>query len=123
MRLLTETELELMQILWGLGEGTVTDVQNHLPGNRSLAYTSVSTILRILEKKQVVTSRKDGRRHIYIPSLDKAEYERFSLHTLLHQVFTDTPSNLIRTLVDTTDLSLNELRSIQELITSRLEEK
>ncbi len=123
MRLLTETELELMQILWNLGEATVTEVQENLASGRDLAYTSVSTILRILEKKQIITSRKDGRRHIYYPSINKTEYERFSLQNLLHQVFTDTPSNLVRALVDTNNLSSAELESIQELITKKLEQK
>ncbi|MBP6217631.1 MAG: BlaI/MecI/CopY family transcriptional regulator [Oligoflexales bacterium] len=123
MRLLTETELELMHILWVLGGATVIEVQENLADDRDLAYTSVSTILRILEKKKFVKSHKDGRRHIYIPSIDKSEYERFSLQTLLYQVFTDTPTHLIRTLVDTRDLSSAELLSLQELIAKKLDEK
>ena len=57
-KLLTETELELMTILWKLGEGSVADVIALLPKERALAYTSVSTILRILEQKEILTTRK-----------------------------------------------------------------
>ena len=49
-KLLTETELELMTLLWKLGEGAVNDVMDALPPQRRLAYTSVSTMLRILEQ-------------------------------------------------------------------------
>lgn len=123
MRLLTETELELMHILWSLKEGTVTEVQEKLPEERDLAYTSVSTILRILEKKEILTSRKDGRRHIYKPLLSKEEYEAFSLNTLLERVFTNAPTSLVRTLVDTNKLTPSELEAIQILIAKKLEKK
>ena len=78
--LLTEVELEMMQILWRLGEGGVKDVMAELPTSRKLAYTSVSTILRILEEKGIVRTRKDGRRHSYIPAVLKSDYEAKSLH-------------------------------------------
>ena len=57
-KLLTEVELELMGILWRLGEGTVSDVAQGLPAERKLAYTSVSTILRILEQKKLSRAEK-----------------------------------------------------------------
>ena len=55
-RMLTETELELMTILWRIGEGSVAEVLEKLPRERDLAYTSVSTILRILERTRRVHS-------------------------------------------------------------------
>ncbi len=60
VRLLTKVELELMTILWRLGEGSVTHVLGELPDGRDLAYTSVSTILRILEQKKILKARKEG---------------------------------------------------------------
>ena len=67
--LLTEVELEFMNELWALGEGTVRDVLDQLPEGRELAYTSAATILRILEQKNFVTSRKEGKRHVFVPLL------------------------------------------------------
>jgi predicted transcriptional regulator len=61
-KLLTETELELMTILWKLGEGSVNDVLAELPQGRDLAYTSVSTILRILEQKKNPLEPQRGER-------------------------------------------------------------
>ena len=74
-KMLTEVELELMTILWSLSEGSVADVIERLPKNRNLAYTSVSTILRILEQKGTLKARKEGRGHIYMPLVSKESDE------------------------------------------------
>jgi predicted transcriptional regulator len=99
-RALTEVELELMTILWRLGEGTVNDVIAGLPPARPLAYTSVSTVLRILEKKGFLASRKQGRGHVYVPRVTKATYESFSVRDLITRVFDGTPGELVRCLVE-----------------------
>ena len=116
-KLLTETELELMGILWALGEGSVNDVLGRLPKSRALAYTSVSTILRILEQKEIIASRKQGRGHVYYPLLEKQAYEQTSLEHLLNKVFDDNPSALVARLIETKGLSpaaLDEIRGLLE---------
>jgi predicted transcriptional regulator len=118
-RLLTEVELELMTILWRLGEGTVTDVLAALPPERPLAYTSVSTILRILEKKDVLATRKQGRGHVYVPRFTKEVYEAFTLEDLITRVFDGAPSALVRRLVDTKKLSDQELADLRALLRTR----
>jgi predicted transcriptional regulator len=115
-RLLTEVELELMSILWRLGEGTVNDVLEALPPERPLAYTSVSTILRILEKKRFLTNRKQGRGHVYIPLIAKPDYEKKSLDDLIDRVFEGTPTALMRCLVESERLSPTELEAIRTLL-------
>ncbi|HTL12640.1 MAG TPA: BlaI/MecI/CopY family transcriptional regulator [Bdellovibrionota bacterium] len=119
-RLLTEAELELMGILWKLGGGSVNDVLTQLPPERKLAYTSVSTILRILEQKKVVSSRKEGRGHVYLPLLNKEQYEATSLHHLVDRVFEGAPASLVRRLLETEDLSAADLQSIRALLNERL---
>lgn len=119
-KLLTETELELMTILWRIGQGTVHDVIGGLSAGRDLAYTSVSTILRILEQKKVVRSQKEGRGHIYIPVLTKQNYEDTSLNHIVTKVFDGTPSSLVRRLLETSDLSADEMKSIRSLLNERL---
>jgi predicted transcriptional regulator len=78
-KLLTRAELELMTILWSLEEASVAEVIGSLPRSRHVAYTTVSTILRILEQKGFVASRKEGRGHLYSPRLSKDAYEAKSL--------------------------------------------
>lgn len=115
-KMLTETELELMTILWRLEEGSVADVIEHLPKERNLAYTSVSTIMRILEQKGVLKTRKEGRGHIYIPALKKSDYEAKTVKHVVERVFDGTPVALVRQLLDSVELNEKDLNALKELI-------
>ncbi len=115
-KLLTETELELMTILWRLEEGSVADVIENLPKGRELAYTSVSTILRILEQKGVLKARKEGRGHIYVPVLLKSEYEAKTVKHVVERVFDGTPVALVRQLLDSGQLKAKDLDELRKLI-------
>jgi predicted transcriptional regulator len=116
---LTEVELELMSILWRLDGGTVNDVLAALPPERPLAYTSVSTILRILEQKGVLGSEKVGRGHRYLPLVPKQDYEAFALEQVMGKVFDGQPVALVRRLVDGGQLSRADLAALQELLEER----
>ena len=118
-KLLTDVELELMTHLWQLGEGTVHDVLGSLPSTRKLAYTSVSTVLRILVGKGVLVVRKEGRGHVYVPSLSKAEYEATSLRHIVHRVFDGAPDALVRRLLETEELNERKLAAIRTLLRKR----
>lgn len=114
-KLLTDVELELITILWRIGEGSVNDVMAFLPENRDLAYTSVSTILRILEQKKILKTRKEGRGHVYIPILTKDEYEKKTIKHVVEKVF-ESPAALVKQLLDSTNLSDEELKEIKNLL-------
>lgn len=116
LKLLTETELELMQIIWRVGGATVHEVLQALPAERPLAYTSVSTILRILEQKGFVRSEKVGRGHSYVPLLTKVEYEGRSLGNMVSKVFQGEPSVLVKRLLEVERLSLADLTSIRAML-------
>ncbi|MEM6891218.1 MAG: BlaI/MecI/CopY family transcriptional regulator [Pseudomonadota bacterium] len=118
--LLTEVELEFMNELWALGEGTVRDVLKRLPKDRNLAYTSGATILRILEQKEFVTSRKEGKSHVYIPTLAKDAYQTRSLKHLSAKLFDGTPASLVAALVNDEELSEEALGQIRALVDRRL---
>lgn len=122
-RLLTETELEIMRILWRIEMGSVHDVLAQLPQGRELAYTSVSTILRILEQKGFVNSRKEGRGHIYLPSVGKQNYEAKSIHHLVENVFDGAPSAMVKRLLESEGITQQELDSIRELLSSEKNSK
>ncbi|WP_370400379.1 BlaI/MecI/CopY family transcriptional regulator [Sulfitobacter sp. JB4-11] len=118
--LLTEVELEFMNELWALGEGTVRDVLQQLPDDRNLAYTSGATILRILEQKGFVTSRKDGKSHVFIPALAKDAYQIRSLNDLSMKLFDGTPASLVARLVNDDALTEESLGQIRALVDRRL---
>ncbi len=115
-KMLTDVELELMSILWKLEEGSVAEVIEHLPKDRELAYTSVSTILRILEQKHVLKTRKEGRGHIYIPLLQKSDYEAKSVKHMVDKVFDGAPIALVKQLLDTSSISDKDLQELKKLL-------
>lgn len=115
-KMLTDVELELMSILWRLGEGSVADVMGELPENRDLAYTSVSTILRILEQKGVLGTRKEGRGHVYIPKLEKSAYEAKTVKLVIERVFDNAPVTLVKQLIQSGGLNQEDLNEIRKLI-------
>ena len=113
---LTPVELELMQIVWRKGEVSVADVLEALPPERKLAYTSVSTVLRILEQKGVLGSRKVGRGHLYSALLPREAYEVQSVRHLVETVFDGTPSALVERLVEAVPLSAEEVEQLRQLL-------
>jgi predicted transcriptional regulator len=119
---LTTVELELMNILWSIGKGTVRDVMAELPKNRDLAYTSVSTMLRILEQKKIVTAVKSGRQHIYQPRLSKQNFANHSIDKIVTQIFSGKSTELVACLVDNNTLSLDEINEIQALLHAKKKE-
>lgn len=119
---LTQVELELMEILWNLGKGTVHDVMSELPANRKLAYTSVSTMLRILQKKNFIMARKVGRQHIYQPRLSKKVFDKYSINTVVKQVFSGKSADLVAYLVDKSPLSVEDIQAIQQLLDAKKKE-
>jgi predicted transcriptional regulator len=121
VRSLTHVELELMTIVWRLGEASVAEVIASLPRERELAYTSVSTILRILESKGVLEARREGRGHIYVPVLSRNAYEARAVQDVVTRVFEGAPVALVRQLVDNVELSAEDLREIRKLL-ARIEE-
>jgi predicted transcriptional regulator len=120
VRRLTDAELELMTILWRRGEANVADVIDGLPPGRRLAYTSVSTILRILEGKGVVATRKEGRGHIYVPLLSRSEYEARAVRDVVDRVFQGVPVAMVRQLLDNVELSAEDLREVRKLLAQQV---
>jgi predicted transcriptional regulator len=111
--LLTEVELELMNIVWRLGGGTVNEVLAELPAKRSLATTSVSSILRILEQKGVLTSEKVGRGHLYRPLIARSAYEIRAVKDVVGRLFGGKPLSLVRALLDSGILTDHQLQSLK----------
>jgi predicted transcriptional regulator len=120
-KLLTEVELEIMTAVWELGECTIKDVQKRLPKNRPLAYTSVATIIKILENKNVLG--RNEKEHTYFPLLVRKDYESRTLRHVADRVFQGNPSSMVARLIDESDLSAEELRSLRKLLDERLKDE
>lgn len=115
-KLLTDVELEFMSVIWSLSEASVNDVIEQLPAERKVAYTSVSTILRILEQKGVLMARKEGRGHVYVPTFSKSDYEAVSLQHMVNKVFGGTPVALVRQLLGSVKMGPDEVAELKNLL-------
>jgi predicted transcriptional regulator len=113
---LTATELEMMNVIWRISPCSVAQVLEHLSPTRGLAYTSVSTIVRILEQKGYVTSEKAGRGHLYSAAVAKEDYQAISLRHLMDNVFEGTPTLMVKRLLDSNSLTEVELSQIKALL-------
>jgi predicted transcriptional regulator len=116
---LTPTELEMMSVIWQLGPCTVQQVIESLAPGRELAYSSVSTIVRILEQKGYVKSTRKGRGHLYRAAVSKQAYQAQTLGRLVSQVFDDRPALVVQQLLSSGELSEEELREIRTLLRGR----
>ena len=117
--LLTDAELELMLILWKLQEASVHDVLAALPEQKVMAYTTVSTIIRILEKKGFVASRKVGKGHLYSPQVSKQDYESRTLGHVMGKLFENTPVALVARLINDHKLSADEIAELKQMLDKR----
>ncbi len=117
---LTPVELEIMSVLWRLERATVKEVQAQLPKERGLAYTTVATMMKILEGKGIVKSEKGDKAHTFSPLLKREEYAAHSLKNLTQKVFSENPTLLVKHLLEDKNLSVDDLKEIERLIKERL---
>ncbi len=119
--MLTDVELEFMIALWSIGSGSVRDIMAKLPqdgGKR--AYTSVATIMKILDDKGYVKSERKDRALHYFPTLNKGDYEGRSLKNLSNALFGGTPTALVARLVDDAELTDDMIQEIRDIIDTRI---
>ena len=113
---LTEAELRLMDVLWEKGPSTVQQVLDALPARPSLAYNSVLTTIRILEKKGYVKHAKDGRAYVYMPLVERAEATRSEISHLLHRFFKNSHELLVLNILEDQKIDAEELKRLRELV-------
>ncbi|KAA9353736.1 MULTISPECIES: BlaI/MecI/CopY family transcriptional regulator [Larkinella] len=120
VRELTNAEEEIMKVLWKLEKGFVKDVLAELPEPKP-AYNTVSTIIRILEKKGLVGYRAYGKTHEYYPLITEEEYKRFEMEQLMSGYFDNSLKKLVSFFVKDRNLSLKEANEIIDLLNRQKE--
>lgn len=112
---LTQRELDIMSVLWDLGEATVTEIRDRV--DPDLAYTSVSTMVRTLEMKGYVSHRRgEGKTHVYYPVIDAETAGESALGRVLNKIYGGSPIKLLAHLVEQKKLSDKELTRMRELL-------
>ncbi len=113
---LTALQLSIMEVLWRRGEATTQESWDVLSRRRSLALTTVATILSRLERKGVVAHRREGRRHVYRALVTRAEVRRSMVRDLMENLFDGDAAKLVSHLVRSGDVAADELARIRELL-------
>ncbi len=109
---LTKLELELMQILWRLGSGTVSAVQAELP--RPLAYTTVQTMLNILERKGKVRRELHGRAYVYSARVTEAKALGQGVRDLIDRMFGGSSEELVMSLLKNGQIDAKRLADLTQ---------
>lgn len=118
IRELTKAEEEIMRVLWQLKKSFVKDVLAELPEPKP-AYNTVSTIIRILEKKGLVGYTAYGKTHEYYPLISEEEYRRFQTDQLMANYFDNSLKKLVSFFVQDKNISLKEADEIINLLTKQ----
>ncbi|TDI38004.1 MAG: BlaI/MecI/CopY family transcriptional regulator [Acidobacteria bacterium] len=113
---LTDAELRLMEIIWDKGRVTVGELVDALPKRRALAYSTVLTTMRVLERKGYVDHEKNGRAFVYQPLVPKSEARRKALRFVLSRFFEDSPELLVLNLLEHEEIDSKQLARLRRRI-------
>jgi BlaI family transcriptional regulator, penicillinase repressor len=113
---LTEAELRVMNVLWSKGPATVQQVQDGLSDKHDLAYNSVLTTIRVLEKKGYLKHSKDGRAHIYAPVIAREQASRSEVRHLVSRFFGDSHESLLLNLLEEQNIDADELKRLRAML-------
>lgn len=119
MEELTRTEEKIMQILWTMGKGFVRDIIDRLEEKPAPPYSTISSVVRILEAKGFVGHRAYGKTHEYYPLISKAEYRKTKFRRLLSNYFDGSTQSLLSFMAREEKLNPDELKELQDLINKK----
>ena len=114
--ILTEAELRVMKVLWERGSGTVQQVLDSMGEKPALAYNSVLTVIRILERKGYLKHIKDGRAHVYAPVVRQQEATRSEIRRLASRFFGDSHEDLVLNILEDRGVEREELTRLREML-------
>ncbi len=113
---LTQAELRIMNVLWLKGTGTVQAILETLPAQPSLAYNSVLTTIRVLERKGYVKHAKDGRAHVYSALVGRKEASRSEIRHLVGRFFKNSHEQLVLNVLEDQGLEAEELDRLRQML-------
>ena len=113
---LTPQELEIMKLVWQRGEATVRDVYEALLERRKIAYTTVMTMMRVLERKGHLKTRREVRAYVYRPARPERQVVRSMVREFVDRVFNGSARPLLVHLVEDRRLSKQEIEELERLV-------
>lgn len=112
---LTKAEEQVMQFLWQLKEGMVRDILDQMPEPRP-AYTTVATVVRVLETKGFIDHKAYGNSYVYFPTIAESEYRQFTFDKMMKNYFNNSYESLVSFIANERKLDLNELDELSQLL-------
>jgi BlaI family penicillinase repressor len=122
MKELTKAEEQVMHILWNLERAFVKDLMEQLPEPKP-AYNTVSTIVRILEKKEFVGYKAFGKTHQYFPLISKEAYTKYTAGRLVDNYFDGSFKNLVSFFVRDNDMTVKEMDQLMQIIEAKKQQQ
>ncbi|MCB2156706.1 BlaI/MecI/CopY family transcriptional regulator [bacterium] len=113
---LSDLQLAILRVLWARGEATVNQVQEDLAAERSLALTTVATVLTRIDKKGLVSHRTEGRQYVYRAEVSEAEVRGSVLSDLTEQLFSGDVTALVSHLLSEQEITPGDLAQVKALI-------
>lgn len=113
---LTEAELRVMKVLWVRGSGTVQQVLDSIEEKPTLAYNSILTTIRILERKGYLKHIKDGRAYIYAPAVQQQEATRSEIRHLVGRFFKNSHEDLVLNILEDQGITPEELSRLRKML-------
>jgi predicted transcriptional regulator len=113
---LTDGELKLMRVLWRRGPSTVAAIVDAVAGPGPPAYNTVQTMMRILERKGIVSHHKDGRAFVFHALVDESHARKNAIRHVLDRFFDNSPGTMVLSLLDGEDVPEDDLRQLRELV-------
>ncbi len=119
----TESELEIMQVLWNEKAATVRTVHEELSKTKDSGYTTTLKLMQIMFEKGLVTRNDSSKTHIYQPAVTREKTQKQFLNKMIDTLFAGSSANLVLQALGGHDASEEELQQIQELITQLKKDK
>jgi predicted transcriptional regulator len=119
---LTKAEEQVMQYLWNIEKGFLKDIIEQYPEPRP-AYTTISTVVRVLVKKKAIGFNTYGKVNEYFPLVKKSEYTKRYMSTLVQNFFNNSPKQFASFFTKESDLSVSELEELKSLIDQQISKK
>ena len=116
---LTEAELRIMNVLWLKGPGTVQQVLEWLPQRPALAYNSVLTTIRILERKGYLGHAQAGRAHVYEPLVERKDATRSEIRHLVGRFFRNSHDALVLNILEDQEIEGEEVERLRKMLEQR----
>ena len=116
---LTEAELRIMNVLWLRESGTVQQVLDSITQKPALAYNSVLTTIRVLERKGYLKHLKDGRAHVYTPLVGKNEATRSEIRHLVSRFFKNSHQQLVLNLLEDQGIGPEEIGRLRQMLVQK----